>query len=249
MKLVLVFIASLCFLLKAEPIQFVAEDLPPYHYQDKNGHTKGVLVDVIKAVANKANIAYEVQIYPFARAYKMLKTKPNVVMFSLLKSPNREGHFLWLGNIFHNSAYLVSLNGDNKRLSHLEQAKGFTVGTIRGYYSETYLRKAGFGEGENLSLSVNYQNLWRMLFKKRIDFVLTNTLSLTSELNKLGYTVKEVTKVIELKDFPNKLHLAANKAFDADTAHKLKVALQAIKDNGEYQKILTRWGWSSNTEN
>jgi len=227
--------------LRAEQLHFVAEDLPPYHFTDKFGQTQGVLVDIVKAVAEQAKVEYTIELYPFARAFNLLKAKPNVLMFSLLKSPSREEQFIWLGDIFHNAAYLVALKGSKPQLVNLEEAKAYTVGTIRGYYSEAYLREAGFEEGVNLSLSVRYQELWQMLFNHRIDFVLTNTLSLNSELNKLGLDVIRIERTLELTDFPYELHLVANLSLAPSTANVLQQALKTIKANGEYQKILKQW--------
>lgn len=223
-------------------MQFVAEDLPPYHFKDERGQTKGALVDIVKAVAKQAKVSYTIELYPFARAFHLLKSKPNVLMFSLIKTPNREEQFVWLGKVFHNAAFLVALNGSKPQIVSLEQVESYTVGTIRGYYSEIYLRNAGFKESKNLSLSVKYQHLWQMLFNKRIDFVLTNTLSLNKELSKLGLKVKDIERTLELTDFPNELHLAGNLSLAPSTASALQLALKAIRANGEYQKILNKWG-------
>lgn len=230
-----------CFI-KAEQLQFIAEDLPPYHYKDYTGQTKGAFVDIIHAIAQQAKIEYRIELYPFARAYKLLQNKPNVLMFSLLKSPGREEQFKWLGEIFYNTAYLVTLKGNKPKLENLEQAKNYKVGTIRSYYSHLYLKNAGFEEGKNLSLSVKYQHLWQMLFNKRIDYVLTNTLSLNNELTELGFNVEEVERTLELTDFPNQLHLVGNLSLSPSKAQALKQALKTIKANGEYQKILNQWG-------
>ena len=242
MKFAIVLLALFSCFLKAEQVHFVAEDLPPYHFKDKSGQTKGVLVDVVKALAKQAEVDYSIELYPFARAFNLLKNKPNVLMFSLLKSPSREKQFIWLGEILHNAAYLVSSSDSKFQLDSLAQAKHYTVGTIRGYYSEAYLRNAGFEEGTNLSLSVKSQNLWSMLFNDRIDFVLTNTLSLNSELNKLGFQIDDVERSLELTDFPNELHIAANISLEPSTADALKMALKTIRANGEYQRILNKWG-------
>jgi polar amino acid transport system substrate-binding protein len=241
LKLIVVVLAFLSFSLSAERLKFVAENLPPYHYKDQNGQIAGALVDVVNAVAKQANVEYDIELYPFARAFSMLQNKSNVLMFSLLNSPSRQKQFIWLGNTFHNAAFLVSVKNSKIPLTELKQAQKYSVGTIRGYYSETYLRNAGFEENKNLALSVNYQNLWHMLFKGRIDFVLTNTVSLNSELNQLGHDVRDIERTLELTDFPSQLHLAANQNLSPTIAAALKNGLEIIKQIGEYQSILDKW--------
>ena len=214
MRAVVVFVVLFSCFVNAEPLTFVAEDLPPYHYIDEHGQATGALVDIVKALARHAEVDYTIELYPFARAFKLFNAKPNVLMFSLLKSPSREQQFVWLGELIDNKAYLVALKGSNSELSSVAQAKTSQVGTIRGYYSERYLRNAGFEEGQNLSLSVSYQMLWQMLFNKRTDFVLTNAMSLNKELGELGYSENDIDRKLELTDFPNKLHLAGNLALN-----------------------------------
>ncbi len=223
-------------------MQFVAEDLPPYHFKNELGQTEGALVDIVRAIANQAKVEYTIELYPFARAFHLLKNEPNVLMFSLLRSPSREQQFLWLGKVFHNTAFLVSIKDSKPQLDSLEQVKKYSVGTIRGYYSEKYLRNAGFEEHKNLSLSVQYQHLWNMLFNRHIDFVLTNTLSLNKELSSLGHSIKEIDRTLELTDFPNELHLAGNLSLAPSTAEALQLALKTIVANGEYQQIIDKWG-------
>ena len=242
MKIAVALLALFSFFLKAEQLIFVAEDLPPYHYIDENGQARGALVDMVNALAKHTNVDYTIELYPFARAFKLLNAKPNVLMFSLLKSPNREQQFVWLGELIHNKAFLVALKNDTPQLTSLAQAKTSKVGTIRGYFSERYLKNAGFEEGKNLSLSVGYQTLWQMLFNKRTDFVLTNAMSLNKELAELGYSIDDSERKLELCDFPNQLHLVGNLALNPSVANELKQALVTIKENGEYQQILEQWG-------
>ena len=133
MRAVVVFVVLFSCFVNAEPLTFVAEDLPPYHYIDEHGQATGALVDIVKALARHAEVDYTIELYPFARAFKLFNAKPNVLMFSLLKSPSREQQFVWLGELIDNKAYLVALKGSNSELSSLAQAKTSQVGTIRGY--------------------------------------------------------------------------------------------------------------------
>lgn len=226
----------------ANKLHFVAEDLPTFHFRDAQGQPAGALVELVNELAKTAKVDYEIELVPFARAYRLLEHDPNVLMFSLLKSPNRERSFRWLGETYHNSAFLVGLKERNLSITSLSQAKSLTVGTIRGYYSETFLRNAGFKENENLTLSVKYDQLWHMLFQGHIDLVLTNNIALKRELKQSGLSIDKVTQYLELGDFPSKLYLVGNLTIDAEKALALSSALEQVKRDGRYQAILKRWG-------
>lgn len=227
----------------ANQLQFVAEDLPPFHYYDESNKPTGALVDVIDALVNQTKLTYNIELMPFARSYDLTIKKQNVVMFSLMKSADRNEKFKWIGQSFKSKAFLVGLNNRSDiHIKKLEEAKSFVVGTIRGYHSAKYLENAGFTTQKNLHLSVNYKHMWNMLFEKRVDFILTNFVAIEREMNSIGHDKSEITPIIELHDFPGDLFLATGMSTSAETVTALSDALIHIKENGTYEKIMAKWG-------
>ena len=235
----------LCFSsinLQAKQVTFVAEDLPPFHYMNDDNQPAGILVDIVKATMEKTDISYQIKLMPFARSFDLTLKKQNIFMFSLMKSEDRVSKFKWLDKIYKSKAFLVGLRNRNDiNINNLAQAKSYTVGTIRGYYSEKYLRNKGFTDNNNLHLSVNYKHMWHMLFNQRIDFVLTNFIAIDKELASLEFNKSDITPFIELTDFPGDLYIATGLATSDDTVNKLKQSLAQIKANGRYQKIINKW--------
>jgi len=225
----------------ATSLTFVAEDLPPYHFKNSEGEVVGALVDISKAVLKKAKLTGKFEIMPMARAFHEFETHPNIIMMSLLKNPTRESQFQWLGQVYFADAYLVSLKDFKYSTPSLQAARAYRVSTIRGYSSEHYLRSAGFDESNNLVLVSNYSQLWNMLYKGRVDFVLTNTLTLQNELKLIGLDPNQVKKHVHLTDYPSTLYFAANKNLDEQTASAIKLAIEQIKESGQYQAILKKW--------
>jgi len=226
----------------AKELTFVAEDLPPFHFLDENNKPAGVLVEVIKAVLKEANIDGTIELMPFARCYQSIQNQADVFMFSLLKTPDRTASFQWVGQTYKAKAYLVGLKKRTDiQLNNLDDAKDLVVGTIRGYHSEHYLKDADFTTDNNLNLSVNYEQMWGMLFKNRIDLVLTNFIALELELESIGLEVDAVTPYLELENFPNQLHIATSLTTSEQTVKQLQKALVKIKTDGRYQKIMTKW--------
>lgn len=225
----------------ASSLTFIAEELPPYHFKNQQGQVDGALVDIAKAVLKEADLTATFEIMPMARAFHELEKNTNTIMLSLLKSPRRDKRFKWLGAAYFADAYLVSLKNHKDKVTHLNIAKAYKVATIRGYSSEQYLKKAGFREGKNLVLVSYYPQLWQMLYKKRIDFVLTNTLTLENELKRSGLNPNQIAKRVHLTDYPSLLYFAGNKKLDAHTADKITNALNKIKENKQYHAILNKW--------
>ncbi|MDT0602319.1 substrate-binding periplasmic protein [Thalassotalea castellviae] len=242
-RLLTLMMVSLSSISVAEQLIFVAEDLPPYHFNGQNNQPTGILVDLIDAVMLQAKIPYKIELMPFARIYTVTHETPNVVMLSLMKSDDRAAEFKWIGKSFKSKAFLVGLkNREDINIKNLEQAKQHIVGTIRGYHSEKYLKDAGFTVNKNMHLSVNYKHMWNMLFEQHIDFILTNFIAIEKEMTSIGFKQSDIKAVIELTDFPGDLFLATGLSTPDKTVDKLSKALAQIKENGTYDKIMSKWG-------
>src|SRR4051812_5395894 len=80
---------------QAADVTAYAEDSPPYHYL-KDGAVTGLATELLLAGCTKAAISCEVVILPWARAHAFASTRPNTILFSLVRRPDRERDFLWL---------------------------------------------------------------------------------------------------------------------------------------------------------
>ena len=238
-----VFLLALCAAsLSAQSLRFVAEELPPFHFTNEHNQVDGALVDVLRAVLSQAGLKGEVELVPFARAYNITKNTENAFLLSLLKTPVRDDDFKWVGQSYKTRAFLVGLkNRADINLGSLDDAKAYNVGTIRGYYSETFLKQAGFKEKQNLSLSVKYEHMWQMLFKGRIDLVLTNYIALEREIASIGLNAGEIGRYIQVKNFPDELYIATGLKTRDKLVEQLRTALGQIKADGRYRQILDKW--------
>ncbi len=225
-----------------KPLLFLAEELPPYHFLDSEGHASGALVEIVQAMLAEAELSGTIEIQPFARGYKTTQTQQNTFMFSMLKTPNREARFQWVGQTYKSLAVLIGLkNRQDIKLHSLESAKPYIVGTIRGYHSDHFLHENGFTEQENLSLSVTSKHLWAMLFNKRIDLVLTNYMALDRDIKKSGFDANDIAPYLSLSNFPSELYIATGLTTSHNIIERLAAALEAIKKSGVYQQILTKY--------
>ncbi|NOU52609.1 transporter substrate-binding domain-containing protein [Pseudoalteromonas sp. JBTF-M23] len=228
-------------LFQAHALTFYAEDLPPYHFKNAQGNASGALVEITKAALKHADLEGEFSILPMARAYKELQERPDALMLSLLRTAEREAHFTWISQTYFADAYLVSLASNPVNPETLSAAQRFRVSTIRGYSSARFLQQAGFSEDDNLVLVGHYKQLWQLLYKQRIDLVLTNTLTLQNEIIRSGLNPELIEKKLHLTNFPSQLWLCASKQLKPEIAAKLSTAMAYIKTSGVYEQILMRW--------
>ncbi|MBT3133974.1 transporter substrate-binding domain-containing protein [Alteromonas sp. ALT199] len=224
-------------------VYFLSEVTPPYYWYDNNGKPQGVNVDLANALKPLLPFSSSLAHMPWARAYHETLEKPNLVLLSLLKTPKRENQFEWLAEVNHVQAALIRLKRkDTTLINSLNDAKSFRVGSIRGYASALYLQQHGFKEKKNLALVTEPEQLWKLLYKERIDFALANFETGKYEISDAGFNPDDATSEYVIDALGADLFVATGLKTDKDKVKSLKNALSILKANGEYARILKKWG-------
>ena len=88
----------------AQSIAVVTEDWEPYNYLENN-EVVGISTTVVRKVLNKAGIGINggIQMYPWARAYKMVKENKNTLIYTIIRLNKSPGSRSKIFSI-HNSA-------------------------------------------------------------------------------------------------------------------------------------------------
>ena len=222
---------------------FLSEVAPPYYWIDENGKAQGVNVDLAKALKPLLPFSSSLEHMPWARAVQETLDNPDLVLLSLLRTPNREDKFEWISSVNHMQASLVRLKQEKAALvNSLDDAKRFRVGSIRGYGSASFLQQEGFEENKNLALVAEPALLWKLLYMGRIDFALANFETGKYEISDAGFDPNDATSEYVIEELGADLFIATGLKTEKDKVKSLKNALSILKANGEYARILKKWG-------
>jgi len=225
----------------------VTESLPPLQIVQQDGSISGAMVEVVKALLKRTNIDADIEVYPWARSYQIAQEPSNTLIFSMFRHKSREDKFQWLGKLLTLNSYLVSLKAKKDlNITSINDAKKYSIGSIREDLAEHYLRENGFIEGKNLYLSSNYNVLWHMLYSGRTDLAFTNGMLWQYELEDSNLDPAKIQFVYQIPSFASDLYLAASLDVDKSVVERIKTALSQIKASGEYQNILDKWNIQSN---
>ena len=82
-------------------LKVVTEIIAPFQLQNDNGELTGFSVEIIQALFDEIDLQPNIIVMPWARAYDVAKNEPNVLIFSIARTPHREPMFHWIGNITH----------------------------------------------------------------------------------------------------------------------------------------------------
>lgn len=227
----------------AASLKFYGEESPPLFYKNEEGVPTGAIYDITQALIERIEIDSEIAFLPWARALFEAENHSNIVLVALAKSPQREDRFQWVGKVHDVEDVLLKLKQrDDINIQTLEQAKAYNLATIRGYATATFLKRSGFVEGENLSLVSSSDQMWSMLFKQRIDLVMSNKTTAPYEIKSAGFDIGGVEPALQFTQIRLEIAMATGLQTNAETLALLREGLQSLKDDGTYQAIMKKWG-------
>ncbi len=156
--------------LKPEYLVYMCEDTPPTNYIE-GGMLKGASVELLKLIWEKIGCPGQpVRMVPWARGYDDLQYKKKQVLFSMTRTKERAGLFKWAGPISTVKKVLMGLSGRNITIGKIEDAKKYTIGTIRDDVCELFLLDSGFDKNKLESVSGLDQDFEKLRLG-RIDLI------------------------------------------------------------------------------
>jgi len=192
-------------------VQVVSEIYPPYQVMNDTGELQGWAADKVKAIFDKASVDYNVKIYPWARAYQLALTQPNIFIFSLLRTAEREHLFRWIAPLclIEFSLYRLKKRSDIKVIN-LEEAKKYLIAAQKGQASAEYLLRLGFEPEKNLSVSYNNDNFIQMLVFGRVDLIVLSSTYFQTLIDENSPFADKIEPVFPLSDLTRNLYLASS---------------------------------------
>ncbi|MHA7773465.1 substrate-binding periplasmic protein [Roseibium sp. M-1] len=236
--LILCFCLPLAFGARAEPLTIVTEQLPPFNYLE-DGEAKGMSTEVLQATMKVAGENAEIDFLPWARSYQLSLSRPNTLIYSIIRTPDREDQFAWVGEI---APYGVSLykRSDNStiNLKSLSDAKELTVGVYLGDAKAEVLQKHGI---EKLDAVEDDRLNLRKLLLGRIDLMVIDDTVISQLLKDEGVDPSRVKRALPIQELSGYCYMAFQKDSDPALVKTFQKALAEIKSDGTYNDIIAKY--------
>lgn len=227
----------------AGPVPVLTEEFPPYNYTDQ-GRITGLGTEVVEAVLKELGLQGSFQSMPWARAYETAINTPGVLLYSIVRTPEREKSFKWVGVIAPADYRLFALAGRDIRLTSLEDAKRWQIGTVQQTVGEQFLLAQGFQKGMNLQTSVRNELNYDKLRQGRIDLWIMNRLTAYELVRQAGYVPdKALQDVLRIEALSSQggYYMAFGVQTPDALVEQFRKGLRAIVRNGAYDRIQRKW--------
>ncbi|MFZ6773101.1 substrate-binding periplasmic protein [Undibacterium sp. SXout7W] len=236
LALVCLFAIGTSTLTIAQELQIYTEDWPPVSFGNGN-KVDGMAVEMVQALQVRINNTQAIQLVPWARGYKALLEEPNVLLFTVGRSEEREKLMVLLGPLAISTTALYTRKGNAANLQLLgDDIQKLTVGAYRSSIFADTARKKGFTRIEQAG---SPQVIATMLMAKRFDLWVEGSLVVASVMKDIGHSVDEIEKVKVLDSL--ELYLAFSTPTSAATIKLWEDALRAMKKDGSFARIHQKW--------
>ncbi len=223
----------------ADKISVVTEEMAPYNFADEKDQTiTGMSTEMVREVLKRAKLEYQIEIFPWTRSYRMAQDAPNVAIYSMGRSEEREKLFKWVGLLVNREVFMYKLKGRPElKANSLEDIKAYKVGGIRDGARTMYLRKEGFVVDESTDDSSNIKKLQA----RRIDVFPIDEPNLVYLADRNGVDFDAMERLIKLDKLSGGLYMAFSLKTPDDTVEKCRSALDSMVKDGVFDKITRKW--------
>lgn len=240
MNKILLFIVSICFLsgqsLAAEKLTILTENLPPLNYVE-NDTLVGSSVEIVREIQQRTGSNEPIEVYPWARAYKMALEEENVILFGMTYTQDRSTLFKWVGPLATKRDILLARKDARLSITSLEDAKKVErIGTLRDDVRGKLLKKKGFTNLEPVS---DEQKNAQKLALGRIDLWAYKKPGFRTVCTLAEVDPDQFVEVAHLKK--SELKIAFSKKTSDTIVARWQSAFDDMVKDGTIQKIKDKW--------
>jgi len=224
----------------AQPLELkvITEDWAPYNYEE-DGVLTGFSVEIMQAIMEELGESHKIAVYPGARGESMLDNLPNIMSFSLFRTPEREDRYKWIGPISIESIYFYKRKNDPrifKTLSDIKKVNKIAVphkGLVLSYVEAQGLT--------NIYKMLKMDAQIRHVLMGRADLAITATpLGVAYYLKRLNKATDALVKTqVKLLEFP--LYIACSKKIPDSVIDRWQRAFEKVRASGQFQRIYNKY--------
>lgn len=213
------------------------EEDRPLQYYDENRKLVGFTVEIVQEIQKRLGNKEAIQVVPWSRGLDFLNSKPNTLLFSMARTPERSPLYQWIGPISSIDYGLYAKTDFPEKIRSFEDAKKIRlIGVYRNDIRDQTLTAMGFKNLDRASSSISS---FKKLMIGRIPVYADSKMGVESLARAAGYQVSDVKRVFDL--FKSHLYIAASKDTDARTITLWNRTLEEMKKDGTFARIQRKY--------
>jgi len=226
-------------------LNYLTEEVPPFNYQE-GGKPAGISVEILEAIFRNMGLnrtRADVRIVPLADGFQQAQGNTSTVLFSIVRTPEREPLYKWAGPFTKSSFVLFAPKSRNITIASPGDLNRYRIGAVKASIENDLLISQGVNASHIISGAVPGE-LFRMLKEGQIDLWAEGDLTGRYEMKKAGVNPEAYAIVYTLSE--NDLYYIFSRDVPDTLVSSFQQALQTVKYQrdaqgiSEYERIIYR---------
>lgn len=224
---------------KEVSLKLMTEIFPPFQYTH-NDKIIGISADIVNAIQKELKVDNKIEVYVWSEAKKIVDKNKNTALFSMLRTPQRENKYKWVGPVSTMQLVFFKKKGSTITLNSIEDAKQIKrIGVTKGVANYEMLSSQGFTNLDVLVNAEDEENI-RKLVDGKIE--LWPTLLMAGIYNaRLQGLSGEIEPIKNVVAFSGDLYIAFNKQTDDHIIQKWQNTFDKLKQEKIIEQIIERY--------
>ncbi|GJI98450.1 peptide ABC transporter ATP-binding protein [Duganella caerulea] len=211
-------------------------DSKPVSYADA-GQPAGLAVELAHRIQDKLGRHDAIDIVPWVRAQSLAEAGPNVLLLTVVRTPERERQMQFVGPIFTSRLVAYAVKG---RLAELRRHDPSLYKLHAGARRGSIFANTARGLGFNLTDETNTSEIAaKMLMSRRFDLWFDGEELMPGAMERAGHRPAEVEVALRLGTA--EVYFAFSSGTSKELVEAWAGALRELKRDGSLQKIQHKW--------
>jgi len=233
----LLLLAMVAFVFSNAPFKIYTELIGRSQFYDEDGTLTGSSVEVVQEIQKRVGDDTEIEVLPWSRAYNLILSEDNVILFSTTLTEERRDLFQWVGPIFSQPWVFYVKKGSGVEINSMEDAEKLgRIGTYLNDAREQYLLSLGF---DNIDSAVNEVNNVKKLNMGRIDAMFASPDNFFASCREAGIDADNFVEAYLVSE--QELYITFSKDFDETIVSEWREALKNMYEDGTFEEIYLKW--------
>ena len=227
--------ASLFVPAPALALKLLTEENPPLNYTE-NKKLTGMGTEVVQEMGKRAKMKLDFEVMPWTRAYEKAQADKETCLYSTARLENRENAFKWVGPIAVNKWGLYALDGFKPKIASLKDARPYRIGGVERDAKTEYLKQQGVTN--IVEEKDNSRNPPKLTLNRKESQKIDLWITSIADAKRVAAQAKVPGIKLVLQVRQEESYLACSPRTSAATLKALAGALDSMKKDGSYEKIV-----------
>jgi polar amino acid transport system substrate-binding protein len=224
------------FSASAQTLEIYTESQVPWQRSGSDGEAVGPSVELVKEIQKRVGNSDPIRMIPWARGYATALGQPNVVLFLMTRTAERNPLFHWVGPVSEGVYGLYLRSNSPIVLNNLQDAKKLTrIGVYRGDVRDQILTNEGFTNLERVT--DNTMNM-KKLMAGRIEAFASSDATVASTAVEAGFLPSDVRLGVPFFRFQT--WIAFSRQTSPDIVKAWAEAFDAMRKDRTVERIIRR---------